>query len=141
MHGKITSGAAMSDLQCPAMVILASPESLSGAGVVERLLSGRTLAGVFFVAPPGDDAAARLAAEELGAAAECRHEVLTGAVDAATLREGIDALSDLYRGEELAVVAPTSLIREVLRRADVSSEPIFVAVDDDGWDVRNPPLA
>jgi len=87
----------MSDLQCPATVILLSrAASESDAG--RRLLAGPHVAGVF---------------------------IARDIVDAAALRRFLDELSDLHRGETIAVV---------------TEEPVTVEPRGSGWtllDVRD----
>ena len=109
----------MSDLQCPATVVLLAP------GMTTAL---RPLAGVFAAGTPPPSAAA------LAAAADCRLAVLD-APDAPALRRRIDELSDLHRGETIAVVAPPDLLAALLGR---QATPAVVEIDSSGWTVRAP---
>jgi hypothetical protein len=88
----------MTDLQCPATVILAAP----GTALPDWL------AGVF--TPGAED-----------------------------LRRAVDELSDLYRGETIAVLAPAGAIAAAL--GGEVELPVTVAVDSSGWTrVPNPAL-
>lgn len=117
----------MSDLQCPAIVILTP---LEGVAAGERLLAGRHVAGRFLVATAATAAAARAAA---GGGAM---EMLGDVVDGAGLRGQVDALADLHRGETVWVVAPSAMIAAALGRGELV-ESVVVAIDSSGWTVRD----
>ena len=87
----------MSDLQCPATVILATPGMTLPAAVAE----------VF----------------------------TPDASDGAALRAEVDALSDLHRGETIAVRAPPAAIAAALGLAEAPDEPVAVEVDSAGWTI------
>lgn len=114
----------MSDLQCPATVWLIPRELFATASPLARI---DRLAGLF-VAPA-------LAADSswLGAAHDCPVADLPGAVDAASLGRELEQLSDIYRGETIAVVATGALIRDLVGRE--ARAPIALAIDSEGWRV------
>jgi hypothetical protein len=127
----------MSDLQCPSIVVLIAAESIVRDDG-RRVLAGRRLAAVFVAAPIAADPDARAAAARLAVASACTFEVMADVVDGATLRAGVDDLSDLYRGETVAVVASADMIGDVLGRAQAEEEPVAVAIDSSGWTVLGP---
>jgi hypothetical protein len=114
----------VSDLQCPATVILVAPEAVARAS-----LAGRLIAGVFAAADLDD--AARAAAGSLAEQAGCRLDEVEGAA----LREELEALADLHRGETLCVVARPESIAAALRRAGGEAGPVTLAIDSSGWRV------
>ena len=75
----------MSDLQCPATVVLVGSGRLE-AEATRRVLAGRAVAAVFDLAPP----------------------------DGPALRRSVDDLSDLHRGETIVVVAAPRTIADAL---------------------------
>jgi hypothetical protein len=85
----------VSDLQCPATVILATPGMALPATVAE-------------VFTP----------EVAGGAALCAE---------------VDALSDLHRGETIAVLAPAAAIAAALGLAEPPDQPVTVDIDSSGW--------
>jgi len=118
----------MSDLQCPARVVLATCDTLP------QLASGR-YSGVF-VAPAVESAASDLrAASELARHAGCEIQRLQDAIDGAKLRRALNELSDVYRGETIVAVVPEAMLREVIGGARDCAKPVFVAIDSDGWTV------
>lgn len=122
----------MSDLQCPATVLLV-PGRVLDPGVLGSSLSGRRLSGVFVVPSIVEDPEAHATARHLAASGSCPIETMPGVVDAASLEAAVDDLSDLFRGETIAVVAPSTSIEAVLGLAGGESRPIAVAIDGDGW--------
>jgi hypothetical protein len=119
----------MSDLQCPATIVLIARESIASGGGAE-ILAGRQVSGVFVasaVEPSGLAAA--------GLADERRLSTLPDVADAASLARAIEDLADLHRGETIAVVATRDMIQEMLGDAGVRTDPITIAVDDSGWSV------
>ena len=124
-----------SDLQCPATVVLVPVEMLhAGASVLTA--AGARYAGVFAAGDVASDAGnfARVAA--LAQQVACRVEILAAAVDAASIKEGMGDLADLYRGETIIVIARRVAIAEVLRWAGDVMRPVAVAIDSAGWVVR-----
>ena len=89
----------MTDLQCPATVILAAPDMTLPAAVAE-------------VFTP---------------------EVKGGAA----LRAEVDALSDLHRGETIAVLAPAATLAAALGLAAPPDAPVVVDIDSSGWTVKS----
>lgn len=96
----------MSDLQCPATVVLVAPGVLARVGAA-AIAAGENLAGTFDV----------------------------NVADGATLRQRVDELADLYRGETIVVVAPADAIRTALGAGGAVDQPVAVAVDSTGWRV------
>jgi hypothetical protein len=88
----------LSDLQCPATVILAAPGMTLPAAVAE-------------VYTPD-------------------------ASDGAALRAEVDALSDLHRGETIAVLAPPATLAAALGLPEPPDHAITLEIDSSGWRVR-----
>jgi hypothetical protein len=114
----------MSDLQCPATLILLTPETAAVSDVGEYRLS--------LVIFAHDLPLARAAALSLGGqrgyeakAADITH--------GEALRARIAELSDMYRGEQVAVVASAQAICEALRLPAPPTAAVALAVDSDGW--------
>jgi hypothetical protein len=122
----------MSDLQCPAKVVLAAREMLPS-------LTGERFSGVYVVPAIAADPAGRAAVSGFAAQANCQLDTLADAIDGASLRRSLQELSDVYRGETIAVVAPRALVREAIGRAADSTQPIVVSIDSSGWTVLAPP--
>jgi hypothetical protein len=107
-------------------VVFCDPASIASA-LVGRLIDERAPSGVF-VCPSlalDPDTLARLGGRSRPVSA------LAEVADAASLRDAVEQLSDLHRGETLVVVAPTELIQGAL--ASSRRSPIVVAIDSDGW--------
>lgn len=115
----------MSDLQCPAQVWLVA------AG--QRANVPAPCAGVFVAPMLATDASAAT----LARAAGCALEILAGATDAASTARAIDDLADLHRGETFVVVVTRDVIRDLTGRAQDPTQPIIVAIDAEGWRVRD----
>lgn len=96
----------MSDLQCPATVVLVAADVLARVGAA-AIVVGQHLAGTFDV----------------------------DVADGAALRRRVDELADLYRGETILVVAPLDAICTALAVSGALDQPVTVAVDSDGWRV------
>jgi hypothetical protein len=112
----------MSDLQCPAKVLLVAAEML-GASV--PALERTHYAGVFVV--PG-------VAGNVGELASYPVEIIDDAVDGASLARAVEELADVYRGYTIVVVATRAMIRDVLgERASASAKPVVIAIDSSGW--------
>lgn len=105
----------MSDLQCPARFVVAGPEAdcaqIEAAGV----------SGVF--ASPGRGHDARALATRVG----CE----VGPIEEATLTAAMEALSDLYRGQLVAVLPGD--VSYPLRSA---TDLVYAAIDADGWAIK-----
>ena len=122
----------MSDLQCPATVVLVT-RSLLRAGANMSQLGLTRCSGVCVAAALANDDTDRAAATGLASQAGCQLYVLDEAVDAATLTAAIDSLADLYRGETLLVIAPDAVLHGVHAATNDPTRPIAVAIDSSGW--------
>jgi hypothetical protein len=114
----------MSDLQCPSILILLTPEAAAASD-----LSAQALAGV--VVASSLDESARAAAERISTVHACPLES-SEIAEPASVRQCIGDLADLHRGETLALVAPSSALRAVI---EPGAQPVKLAVDSDGWRV------
>jgi hypothetical protein len=130
----------MSDLQCPATVLLIARALLGSADVGPRL-ADRRLAGLFMESSVAADPHAVAFVTRLAEQGDHPVEVLTSARDSTSLARAIDQLSDLYRGETIAVVAPDSTLRDLLAAAAAPTELVVVAIDSSGWRVTHGPGA
>jgi hypothetical protein len=124
----------MSDLQCPAVVVLIDRERVASGDAIVALAEKR-LACVFVARAIASDEDALAAATQLAARAGCTLGTLTEAVDGATLARAVDELADLHRGETIAVVASDDAIRDALGAARAPAGAITVAIDSSGWSV------
>jgi hypothetical protein len=113
----------MSDLQCPATIVLIARESIASGGGSE-ILEGRHVAGAFV---------ASAAAAGLAGGRTSRLSTLPDVADGASLARAIEDLADLHRGETIAVVATRDMIQDMLGDAGVRADSITIAVDDSGW--------
>lgn len=153
----------MSDLQCPATILLTRPgESAgaddSGAGLTARghaaasalaeRVRGRRLAHVCSSPAPAAVATARVVAQRCGTGLTVRADLGVGrdeapGDDGCTARLGalLQELADTYRGETVLVVAPGPLVEDALPRLTVGAAPghldrcalVEVTADGDGW--------
>ena len=121
----------MSDLQCPATVLLIARELLV-TGLDATAMRARNLASVFVASSTSEPlpAAAGLAQE-----AGCKLEPLPNISTGDDLSEALDHLSDLHRGETIAVVADAQHIRSALGWNRAPTAPVAVAIDASGWAV------
>jgi hypothetical protein len=119
----------VSDLQCPARVVLATSDVLPS-------LVGERYSGVFAAAAVASDARALAAATAFAQQVNCELERIDAAVDAPAFKRALDELSDVYRGEAIVAVAPLAMIREVVGRAADAAKPLFVEIDSSGWSLR-----
>ena len=105
----------MSDLQCPATILLLTPETAALSDMREyrlaRVLVGHGLAAISF-------------------GTELERAELT---DAGALRASIAELADMYRGEQVAIIASAQPICELLHLREPPTAAIALAVDSDGW--------
>jgi hypothetical protein len=116
----------MSDLQCPANILLVAREMLGpGAGV--SVLEGMHYSEVFVVSA---------LAAEAGELAQYRPEIIADVVDGASLARALENLADLYRGYTVVVVATREMICDLFgERASDPRKPIALAIDSSGWTV------
>jgi hypothetical protein len=107
-------------------VVFCDPASVASARI-GRLIDDRAPSGVFVCSSIAldPDMLARLGGSSRPVSA------LAGVADAASLRDAVEQLSDLHRGETLVVVAPPELIQGAL--ASSRPSPVVVAIDSDGW--------
>ena len=106
----------MSDLHCPATFFLLSPETAAVSDLREQRF------------------ALVIVAETLPAALSfgCESKPVSIA-DGEQLAAQIAELADVYRGEQLAIVASAQAICEALRLPAPPTAAIILAVDSDGW--------
>lgn len=105
----------MSDLQCPARFLVAGPEADC------EQIDAACLSGVFAAPERAEDARA------LAARAGCE----VGHIEEATLTAAMEALSDLYRGQLVAV-----LPGEVAYPLRSETDLVHAAIDADGWAIE-----
>lgn len=117
----------MSDLQCPATVFLLSPEVVAHSDMPEQRLSL-----VIFAR----DIPSHSAALSFGA----RHGCETRAADIGhgSLSGQIAELADMYRGEQVAIIARAEIICQALRLSTPPTAAVALAVDSDGWRILYP---
>lgn len=113
----------MSDLQCPATILLIADESLRSSR--PGLAKSGHLAAVFI--------ASAVAADLDPLAAATR---LAGVADGATLAQAMEDLADLHRGETIAIVAPREMIQHALGTSEPPADLVAVDIDASGWSVR-----
>ena len=106
----------MSDLQCPATILLLTPETAAVCDMRERRLALVVTARDLTAAVSFD---AETTSEELA--------------HSAALAARIAELADQYRGEEVAIVVNARVICELLRLPAPPTAAIVLAVDSDGW--------
>lgn len=128
----------MSDLQCPANVVLVPDSMLGGDGPLAAPF-GTHCFGVFVAAAIAADADSFAHASALAQTSGCKLEVMSEAVDSASLARAVDDLADLHRGETILVVARHDLIRDLIGRTLDTETAIEVAIDDSGWAVLHAP--
>ena len=128
----------MSDLQCPANIVFV-PHSMLGAEGQIPPPSDVHYFGVFVAASIANAAADFAHASALAERCGCALEVMSSAVDGASLARAVDDLSDLHRGETILVIAHYDLIRDLIGRTLDAAKPVEVAVDDSGWAVLHGP--
>ena len=112
----------MSDLQCPAIIILLTPETIVGCDLGDRRLSS------VFVAE-GSPALAE--ATRLAAASACRIEQ-PNLDDASKLARQLEDIADEYRGETVAIVADGDVLCAVLEWDELPEQPVALAIDNSG---------
>jgi len=93
----------MSDLQCPATILLIAQESLESGG--SALEGSGHLSGVFVASAVAADPGALAAATRLADDGGYRLSTLADVPDGTRLAHAIEDLADLHRGEAIAIVA------------------------------------
>jgi len=121
----------MSDLQCPATILLMARESIASGGPV--ILEARHLSGVFVASAVAADPGGLAATARLAEEGAWRLTTMPDVSDGASLARAIEELADLHRGETVAVVATRDMIQDLLGEASVGEDPITIAVDGSGW--------
>jgi hypothetical protein len=126
----------MSDLQCPATVLLIAHESLA-AGARPAFLGSRNLSGVFVASAAAEnDPGALAAATRMAEAGGWRLSTLADVADGDGLARAMEDLADLHRGETVAIVATREMIQAALGVAAPAADMIVVDIDASGWRVR-----
>jgi hypothetical protein len=115
----------VTDLQCPAIVLLI-PREILAARAWNCILAGRRLSGVFV-----DGAHAELVAAN--GIADCAPELLEPLLDGSTFKRTLEQLADLYRGETVALVTSGELIQAGLGFEQTPVEPLALSIDSTGW--------
>lgn len=128
----------MSDLQCPATILLIAREAIGAGG--KAILGARHLSGLFVASAVAADPGGLAAATSLADEGAWRLSTMAGVDDGASLARAMNHLADLHRGETIAVVASQDMIEGVVANATAfSGEPITVAIDGSGWSVSPRP--
>lgn len=134
----------MSDLQCAATLLLATHGDAERAGQLGRSLRTRRLAAVYSGGDEGSVQTAQIAAVELGLPVTLRD-----GLDDEGLRDELEGLADLHRGETVLVLSGTSAIKAAVPalvglgdKFTASHEladcaVVEVAGDADGWVLRS----
>lgn len=107
----------MSDLQCPATILLLTPETAAISDMRDYRL------------------ALVLMARELAAISFNTEVERADLPHAEALRAHIAELADSYRGEQVAIVVSAPAICELLRLPAAPVAAITLAVDSDGWQI------
>lgn len=119
----------MSDLQCPATLIVVSAESRPEA--TAAAVAGQPVRAVYAAA---EGQLAGRVADLVGIAA--RLEPGLAASDGALVREELSAVADLHRGETVVVVCAPTILNELAGgRAQSAPSVVTVRIDADGWQV------
>jgi hypothetical protein len=116
----------MSDLQCPAVFVLLTPQTVAGSE-----LRDQRLAGVYVASSIAAEAGVLDDARRLAEVHACRVEN-TDIEDEDALLDRIEQLADIYRGETVALVAPSRAVCAVIECLEPPDEPVAIAVDGDG---------
>ena len=107
----------MSDLQCPAIILLLTPATAAVSDMREYRL------------------ARVLMARELAAISGAVESERVDLADAEALAARIAELADMYRGEQVAIVARPHVLCELLHLPALPAAVITLAVDSDGWQI------
>lgn len=125
----------MSDLQCPATVLLV-PSEIVRSEECRRALAGRRLFGFFVDAGVANDPDDVAAVSGVAGACDCAVERVGACVDAASLSQVLEELSDAYRGQNVVLVTAGKLIQARLHLERTPRAPVALAIDSDGWAVK-----
>src|SRR4051812_38846124 len=117
----------MSDLQCPATILLIPSES-AGSDACWRAINGQRLLGFYVDAAIERDAAVSGLAE----ATDCPIQKIGTLQNGASLTQALEDLADLHRGETIAVVARAKLIEARLGLEGLPNAPVEVKIDSSG---------
>lgn len=112
----------MSDLQCPAIIVLLTAET-----IVDCDLRGRRVSTVFLA----EGSRALAEATRLAAASGCQVD-RADLGDAAKLARQLEQIADEYRGETVAIVADGRVLCAVLEWQELPAEPVALAIDNAG---------
>jgi hypothetical protein len=113
----------MSDLQCPACIVLLTPESSAGS-TLDRQRLARVIVATGL---PADASLAHAHGLELERA---RLD------DGPALREHVAHLADLHRGECVAIIVSARALCEALALVEAPAEPVMLVVDSDGMRIQ-----
>ena len=127
----------MSDLQCPATILLIAREAIGAGG--KAILGARRLSGLFVASAVAADPGGLAAATSLADEGAWRLSTMAGVDDGASLARAMNHLADLHRGETIAVVATQDMIDSAVGSAGIAGEAITVAIDSSGWSVSPGP--
>ena len=116
----------MSDLQCPAVFVLLTPETVAGSE-----LGDQRLAGVYVASSVATVGRVLEHARRLADIHACSVENAT-IEDEDSLLDRLEQLADVYRGETVALIAPSRAICAVIECLEPPDEPVAIAVDGDG---------
>jgi hypothetical protein len=122
----------MSDLQCPAVFMLLTPDTVSSSELREE-----RLAGVFVASSVAREALVLEGAQRLALIHACPIEQ-TNIEDEDALIDRIEQLADVYRGETIALIAPSRAVCAVIECLEPPDEPVAIAVDGAGIRLRAP---
>jgi hypothetical protein len=125
----------MSDLQCPATVLLV-PSEIVDSEECRRALAGRRILGFFVDAAAVNEPEGAAAISGLAGASDCPVEGIGPLVDAASFTRALEELADLYRGQCVVVVATARLIQARLGAGRTPIALFEVEIDSDGWVVK-----
>lgn len=116
----------MSDLQCPAVFVLLTPETVASSELRDQRLARVYVASGVATAAGLLDDARRLADVHACAVESADIE------DEDALLDRIEQLADVYRGETVALVAPSRAVCAVIECLEPPDEAVAIAVDGDG---------
>ena len=116
----------MSDLQCPAVFVLLTPETVAGSRLADQ-----RLAGVYVASGVAHEGQVLQDARKLADQHGCKVEN-ADAEDEDSLLDRIEQLADVYRGETVALIAPSRAICAVIECLEPPDEPVAIAVDGNG---------
>ena len=121
----------MSDLQCPATILLI-PSEVVASDSCWRAMQGKRLFGFYVDAKVEQDAAVIGLAE----AADCPVQPIGPLDNGAGLTQVLEDLADVHRGETIAVVATAKVIESRLGLDHLPTTLIEVKIDSSGWAVN-----